>query len=96
MAGELSGDEAARWQQSVRDYSACLPSWRKVPGGRAVHAFMDGDSRPMCGIDAPQWVEGGSRRRRHSRCERLAETESNRRRAELFERQRREMLWEGP
>ena len=87
-------DEAARWQQSTRDYNACFPTWRSVPGGRASHAFMDGDEQPLCGIRAPKW--GSPRRRQHSRCEVLAATESSRRLTELHERQRREMPWEGP
>lgn len=92
-------DEAARWAQSVRDYAACKPTWRSVPGGRALHAFMDGDTRPLCGIEAPVWRDhsrgwGTTRRPEHRRCGELARRETSRRLAELFERQRRECVEE--
>lgn len=88
-------DEAARWQRSVRDYAACQPTWRSVPGGRALHAFMDGDDRPLCGAEAPRWRDhslrwGTTRRPEHGLCARLANAETGRRIGELFERQRRE------
>jgi hypothetical protein len=75
-------------------------TWRSVPGGRALHAFMDGDDRPLCGIDAPVWRDnslrwGTSRRPEHKLCAKLAQAESWRRCGELVERQRREFEREG-
>lgn len=91
--------EASRWVRSQRDYMACHPAWRSVPGGRALHAFMDGDTKALCGVEAPVWRDhsrgwGAIRRPEHRRCGELARRETGRRISELFERQRREYVEE--
>lgn len=91
-------DEATRWQQSVRDYAACHPTWVATRGGRALHAIMDGDTIPLCGVQpqppgrAHAWRRTSRLHsaRRHRQCELLAGRETTRRLQALFQRQREE------
>ncbi len=92
-----------RWFENRRDYERTYATWRKVPGGRASHAFYDGCDVPLCGVQ-PVRADGrpsgwkpessnrwGSRNPRHRACRRLAERENQRRGHELIERQRKEV-----
>lgn len=93
--------EADRWARSQRDYAACHPAWVRTPGGRALHAIMDGEAVPLCGVQpspqhrAHRWLPGHGRgsSRRHRQCAELARAETARRITALFERQRAEMPW---
>ena len=70
------------FERSRRAWSAGRPQWVRVPGGRAVHAMVDGDPAPVCGVvpvradgTVSPWRSpgyGGWSGRRHKRCQDLA------------------------
>lgn len=94
----LAPDDAARWHRSVRDYATCHPTWVATRGGRALHAIMDGDTVPLCGVQpqpprrAHAWRRASRPHlaRRHRQCELLAGRETSKRLQALFQRQREE------
>lgn len=92
--------QALHFGQTRAEYTACHPVWRRVPGGRAAHAFYDGADTPLCGVDPvrasgerPRWLDARPRDRflRHHECERLAATATGERLSALFRRQREEV-----
>ena len=73
----------AAFERSRREWSAARPRWLRVPGGRALHAVIDGEQVPICGV-VPLRADGTvspwrgpsfgqwKYRHRHQQCQRLA------------------------
>lgn len=84
--GPALDEQAASFARSRREWSAARPRWLRVPGGRVLHAMVDGETVPICGVvpvradgtvspwhESWNWSGAWHRQgRRHKQCQRLA------------------------
>lgn len=88
-------EQLHHFEYTRAEYWACHPRWVKVPGGRALHAVMDGGDTSLCGLQTDRWRAPGRydelAARHHHHCRQQAAVATAERLSALFRRQREEV-----